>query len=309
MKHIEIIVPVHNEEGNLGLLLERVHAVFQGIAYDYSFIFVDDGSTDSTLSILRAMKTADPRVNYISFSKNFGHQNALKAGLDHSKADVVITMDGDLQHPPELIPLLIEKWEEGYEVVYTLRKDEEQNLGYLKKKSSNLFYRVMNRLADLDMEKGSADFRLLSKKVVSVLQDLEEYELFFRGLVKWVGFRQIGIEYVPEERRSGKSKYTLKKMIRFALQGITSFSTKPLYIAAYLGFAFSMLSLLYIPYILVSYFFGHTVHGWVSVIVTIAFFGGLQLSILGIMGLYLGKIFMQGKKRPLYIIKELGHAK
>ena len=162
----------------------------------------------------------------------------------------------------------------------------------------------MNHMADLEMEEGTADFRLLSKQVVDVLRDLTEHELFFRGLVKWMGFAQIGLEYTPNERISGKSKYTLKKMVRFALTGITSFSTKPLYVAAYLGFFFSIVSFLYFPYAVFSYYFGSTISGWASVIVTIAFFGGLQLCILGIIGLYLGKVFMQVKHRPLYIIKE-----
>ncbi|MGZ3853487.1 MAG: glycosyltransferase, partial [Flavisolibacter sp.] len=165
----------------------------------------------------------------------------------------------------------------------------------------------MNRLAGLDIEKGSADFRLLSKKVLYTLQGIDEHELFFRGLVKWVGFRQVGVTYKANPRTSGQSKYSFGKMLRFAVQGITSFSTKPLYLAAYLGFTFSLLSLLYVPYALTSYFLGHVVSGWASIIVTIAFFGGLQLSILGIIGLYIGKVFMQGKKRPLYIIKELNH--
>jgi glycosyltransferase involved in cell wall biosynthesis len=305
MKLIDIVVPAFNEAENIPELVSRIRTVLAPLPYSYSVMIVDDGSTDNTLSLLRAMAANDPHLKYISLSKNFGHQNAIKAGLDHTKADCVITMDGDLQHPPELIPVLLKHWEEGYEVVYTIRKEDEGHLGYFKRKSSNVFYRIMNGLANIKIEKGSADFRLLSKRVVYILRGMEEHELFYRGLVKWIGFRQIGIDYHAEERKSGKSKYSLVKMIRFGLQGITSFSTKPLYIAAYLGLIFSLLSLLYIPYALLSYFFGHTVSGWVSIIVTISFFGGMQLSILGIIGLYLGKIFMQGKKRPQYIIKEL----
>lgn len=303
MKHIDIIVPVHNEEDNVGLLIQSVHTIFKSLsAYSYSILFVDDGSTDKTLEVLRALSKSDAKVKYLSFSRNFGHQNALKAGLDHSTGDCAISMDGDMQHPAEVIPAMIAKWEEGYDVVYTIRKDT--NTDYLKRKTSNLFYTVLNRMADIDMEKGTADFRLLSQPVVNVIKDLSEYDLFFRGLVKWMGFNQYAIEYVPQQRNAGKSKYTYKKMIRFALQGITSFSTRPLYAAAYLGFMFSLLSLLYIPYAFISYYFGHPVNGWTSMIVTIAFFGGLQLTILGIIGLYLGKLFMQSKGRPLYIVKE-----
>jgi polyisoprenyl-phosphate glycosyltransferase len=307
VKHVNIVVPVHNEEENILSLISEVQEVFETLPYPYSFLIVDDGSTDGTLDLLRMAASADRRIRYISLSKNFGHQNALKAGLDHARGDCVITMDGDLQHPPKLIPELLSYWEEGYDVVYTVRQDDESNTGYFKRKTSHLFYKVMNRLAGLDIEKGSADFRLLSKKVVYTLQAIDEQDVFFRGLVKWVGFRQIGVSYKANPREKGYSKYSLKKMVKFAVQGITSFSTKPLYIAAYLGFAFSLLSLLYIPYALASYLLGHVVSGWASIIVTIAFFGGLQLSILGIIGLYIGKVFMQGKKRPLYIIKELNN--
>jgi glycosyltransferase involved in cell wall biosynthesis len=307
VKHVNIVVPVYDEEENILKLIGQVQDVFETLPYSYSFIIVDDGSTDNTLDLLRGAAAADKRVRYISLSKNFGHQNALKAGFDHARGDCVISMDGDLQHPPELIPTLLKYWEDGYDVVYTLRKDDDSNTGYLKRKTSNLFYRVMNRLAGLEMEKGSADFRLLSKKVLYILQGIDEHELFFRGLVKWVGFKQIGVEYKARARAKGQSKYSFKKMVQFAVQGITSFSTKPLYIAAYLGFIFSLLALLYIPYAVTSYLLGHVVSGWASIIVTIAFFGGLQLSILGIIGLYIGKIFMQGKRRPFYIIKELNH--
>jgi len=300
-------VPVFNEEENILSLIHEVRGVFETLPYSYSFIIVDDGSTDNTLDVLRCASASDKRVRYISLSKNFGHQNALKAGLDHARGDCVITMDGDLQHPPQLIPTLLKHWEEGYDVVYTLRQDDESNTGYFKRKTSNLFYRIMNRMAGLDMEKGSADFRLLSKKVLYILQGIDEHEIFFRGLVKWVGFKQIGIEYKANARTRGQSKYSFKKMLQFAVQGITSFSTKPLYIAAYLGFIFSLAALLYVPYAIASYLLGHVVSGWASIIVTIAFFGGLQLSILGIIGLYIGKIFMQGKRRPFYIIKELNH--
>ncbi len=304
MKHVDIVVPVHNEEENVGLLAAEIGMVFKSLPYNYSVLFVDDGSTDKTLEVLRVLCERNPNVKYLAFSRNFGHQNALKAGLDHSYGDCAISLDGDMQHPPEVIPRMLEKWQEGFDVVYTLRMDLKTETSFLKRKTSSMFYNILNRMADIDMEKGSADFRLLSKPAVDVIKGLTEYDLFFRGLVKWIGFNQVSIEYTPAERKAGVSKYTFKKMVRFALQGITSFSTRPLYAAAYLGFVFSLLSLLYIPYALISYYFGHTLSGWASIIVTIAFFGGLQLTILGIIGLYLGKLFMQSKQRPLYIIKE-----
>jgi dolichol-phosphate mannosyltransferase len=217
--------------------------------------------------------------------------------------DAVIMMDGDMQHPPELIPEMLQQWESGFDVVYTIRKDHKE-MPMMKRKTSNMFYNLINNLSDIDLEPGTADFRLMAKKVVEAFRVFKETDLFMRGLVKWMGFRQIGIEYDPAQRTQGQSKYTLRRMVRFALQGITSFSTRPLYIATYLGFVFSLLSLLYIPYIMYSFYFGHIISGWDSMIATIAFFGGLQLMILGIIGLYLGKLFMQSKQRPLYIVKE-----
>lgn len=303
LKKVDIIIPVHNEESNIGKLIALTKEVLQHTDYEVSFIVVDDGSTDNTLAVLKGISTLQTDVKFISFSKNFGHQIALKAGLDHSFGDCAISMDGDMQHPPEVIPKLLQEWEAGFDIVYTIRQDEASK-ALMKKTSSRFFYTVLNSIADLNMEKGAADFRLLDKKVVAVLKTMNEYEPFFRGLVNWIGFKQTGVEYLPQNRASGVSKYTFRKMLRFAMQGITSFSIRPLYAAAYLGFTFSLLSLLYIPYALISFLMGHPHNGWASLIVTVAFFGGLQLTILGVMGLYLGKLFMQAKQRPLYIIKE-----
>jgi dolichol-phosphate mannosyltransferase len=187
--------------------------------------------------------------------------------------------------------------------VYTIRK-EDKKLPFFKRVTSNSFYKLINWISDIKIEKGTADFRLMNRNVVDVLRGLAEFEPFFRGLVKWAGFQQVPVEYEPNERKSGASKYTSKKMIRFALQGITSFSIRPLYAATYIGFTFAALSTLYIPYALYSYYFGYTISGWSSLIVTVVFFGGLQLMILGIIGIYLGKLFMQNKHRPVYIVKE-----
>ncbi|WP_207491696.1 glycosyltransferase family 2 protein [Aridibaculum aurantiacum] len=304
MKHVVLVVPLYNEEGNIDALLTSIENVFAALpAYSYEVILVDDGSRDNSLQVVKQKAQQDPRVKYISFSRNFGHQNALKAGLDMADGDCVISMDADMQHPPSLIPTMLQHWEAGFDVVYTVRQ-EGADLSAFKKRSSSTFYQILNWLSEIDVEQGTPDFRLIGRNVLNELKRLNEYDLFFRGLVKWVGFKQISIPYQQEERFSGKSKYTLKKMMRFALQGITSFSIRPLYAAAYLGFAISLLSLLYLPYALYSYYFGRTISGWASVIVTIAFFGGLQLTILGIIGIYLGKLFMQSKGRPLYIIKE-----
>ncbi len=302
-KRISIVIPVCNEEANIAIVIAALQDVFQPLPYAYDVCFVDDGSTDGTLDELKQQSANHSNLFFISLSRNFGHQNALKAGLDMVDGDCVIMMDGDMQHPPDLIPELIQQWALGYDIVYTIRKDHKE-MPLMKRKTSNMFYNLINNLSDIELEQGTADFRLMDKKVVEVFRAFKEIDLFMRGLIKWMGFRQIGIEYDPAQRTKGKSKYTLKKMIRFALQGITSFSTRPLYLAAYLGFIFSVLSLLYVPYIIWSYYFGHAISGWASMIATIAFFGGLQLMILGIIGMYLGKLFMQSKQRPHYIVKE-----
>lgn len=296
-----IIIPVFNEEGNIKTIVTAINKAFEKLLYDYYLLFVDDGSTDNTLNIIEGLSADNNNIKFISFSRNSGHQVALKAGIDYSDADCTISMDGDMQHPPSLIADMLAKWKAGYEVVYTIRK-EQKDLSFFKRKTSALFYKLLSMLSNIELENGSADFRLLDKKVTNQLKQLKENDIFLRGLVKWIGFKQIAIGYQPMERHSGNSKYSYKKMLRLALQGITSFSTKPLYIATYIGFFFSILSLLYLPYAGYSYFFGHAVSGWVSLIVTVAFFGGLQLMILGIIGLYLGKLFMQSKGRPMYII-------
>lgn len=302
-KKISIVVPVCNEKGNVPLLVEAVCNAMEPLPYNYSITFIDDGSNDGTVEAIKEQGIIRKNIFFIALSRNFGHQNALKAGLDLSDGDAVISMDGDLQHPPDLIPELIKNWEAGFDIVYTIRKDH-QEIPMMKRKTSAMFYDFMNRLSDIELEAGTADFRLMDKRVVAASRQFTEMDLFWRGLVKWVGFKQVGIEYEPAERKFGKSKYTYKKMMQFALRGITSFSTKPLSIAIYLGFTFSILSLLYVPYVLYSLYFGHPLSGWASMIVTVAFFGGLQLMILGIIGMYLGKLFMQSKERPHYIIKE-----
>ncbi len=303
IKTISIVIPVYNETGNLVLMADAIAKAMRPLSYKYNIIFVNDGSSDDTLFFIKQLADKRPEVDYISFSRNFGHQNALKAGFDMSYSDAVISMDGDMQHPPEVLPQLIKLWEEGNEVVYTVRKDH-QEIPRMKRKSSDLFYKVLNRLSSIELEQGTADFRLLDKKAVNALREIKEYDLFWRGLVKWIGFKQISIEYEPGVRISGESKYTYKKMMELALKGITSFSTKPLTIAIYLGFISSFISFLFIPYAVISYYYGHPISGWASIIVTIAFFGGLQLMILGIIGVYLGKLFMQNKERPHYIISE-----
>jgi len=308
-KSIAIVIPSYNEATNIDVLIQALNETIININYNFKFIFVDDGSSDETVAILKEKSKEHKHTYYLELSRNFGHQNALKAGIDLVKNDVdaIISMDGDMQHPPKIIPKLIEKWEEGFEVVYTIR-EEDKKLGFVKNKTSNLFYGLMNKLSDIKFEPGTADFRLIDKKVAQVFSDFTENELFIRGIINWVGFKQYAIHYEPNERYSGKSKYTVGKMMRFAVQGITSFSTKPLSMAIILDISLSVMAFIfYISYVLYSIYYGHVISGWASVITTVVFFGGLNLVVLGIIGVYIGKLFMQSKGRPNYLISSTNY--
>ena len=304
MKKISIVIPAYNEEGNLMPVYQRIKSVFEKMqGYGFEIIFVNDGSRDNTQSRLEEMALDFPEIKYIEFSRNFGHQPAVKAGMDYADGNVIISMDGDLQHPPELIPQMVQKWEQGYDIVYTIRSYPKE-ISYFKRKTSDLFYRFLSQISDVDLTNGGgSDFRLINASVAQVMKNLKEDDLFLRGLTSWMGFNQTGIEFVAGERFSGQSSYDLKKMLKFAFTGITSFSVKPLYLATYLGFIFSSLSLLYIPYVLYAFLTKTEISGWASLIMTIVFFGGVQLIILGILGIYLGKIFKQVKGRPNYIVR------
>jgi len=302
-KLVSIVLPAHNESGNIEIITERINSSFSHERYNLEIIFIDDGSTDDTLEKIKNLQSINSQIFFIELSRNFGHQNALKAGLDCANGDCIISMDCDLQHPPEIISSLLQKWEEGFDIVYT-RREESQNLSYLKRKSSNIFYSFISWLSDIKIEKGTSDFRLIDRRVADVFMRFKENDLFIRGLIKWVGFSQIAIDYHPQDRHSGCSKYTFQKMVRFAFNGITSLSIRPLYLAVYLGFILSLLSFLYLPYVIWSYYYsGHYAYGWGSVILTVVFFSGLQLCVLGIIGIYIGKMFMQVKDRPVYIVK------
>lgn len=305
MKKISIVIPSHNEEGNIKVVHDRIQNVFMSLSdYQYEIIFVNDGSRDTTQQKIEELAKEFSQIKYIEFSRNFGHQYAVKAGLDFADGNAVICMDGDLQHPPELIPKMIKKWEEGYDVVFTIRNYSEK-ISFFKKVTSNFFYKILSQLSDFDtVKKGGADFRLMDRSANDVIKNLHESDLFLRGLTSWIGFKQTGIEYVAEDRHSGKSSYNLKKMVSLAFTGITAFSVKPLYLAAYLGFIFSLVSVIgYVGYVIYSFVSKTEISGWASLIMTIVFFGGVQLVILGIIGIYLGKIFKQVKERPNYIIR------
>jgi dolichol-phosphate mannosyltransferase len=301
---LSIVIPTFNEEGNIEILYSKLIETLMPLEIDeFEFVFVDDGSQDRSLELIKKLSKDDSRVKYISFSRNFGHQPALKAGLDHAKFAGVISLDADLQHPVELIPEMIEKWKNGAEVVYTKRKDV--SLPWFKRTTSKLFYRIINTLSQIKLEDGVADFRLLDQKVIHALRAYKESNLFIRGLIPALGFKQESIDYTPHKRFAGETKYSFSKMIRFALTGITSLSAKPLYFSIYFGVFFAMLAFIYGLYAIYVFAFGHeTIPGWTSIIASILLIGGIQLIMIGIIGIYLGKVFAQSKGRPNYIIAE-----
>lgn len=302
--NICILSAAYNEGENLLVFYHAVKKVIDKLPYTFEFCFVNDGSKDDTLSVIRALAKKDESVKYISFSRNFGQQIALKAGIDTINADAIIMMDSDLQHPPEMIPDLIDIWlSKNVNMVNTLR-EEDQDLSWFKRQSSKNFYKILNKVSDLELEPGQADFRLIDRQVTETLKNTKEQDVFLRGMIQWIGFDQATIKYKANKRFAGESKYTFSKMLRLALAGITSFSIKPLYTAIYMGFFIAFLSFLYLPYVMYSLAIGKAVDGWASLLVTVAFFGGLNLIVLGVLGIYIGKILIQNKERPLYIVQE-----
>lgn len=303
-KLISVVVPFYNEEGNVLPFFEELKKHIPG-KYNVEYVLVDDGSRDATLSMIKKLSEVDKSIKYLSFSRNFGHQYALKAGIDYATGDAVITLDGDFQHPPKLIPLMLEKWETGlYKIIFSRRRDEKGQI--IKNFTSRFFYNLINGMSEIKIDPGSADFRLLDKVAVELIKSSQESTLFLRGLVSWTGFRSYGIDYTPEHRSWGESKYTYSKMIRLALDAITSFSIVPLRIATFVGFFMSLFSGIYGLYAVIVFLTNRSsvIIGWPSVIISVLFIGGLQLLILGIVGEYIGKIFLETKKRPLYIIQD-----
>lgn len=304
-KLISIVIPVYNEVENIAPFFAELSKSIPK-QYKTEYIFVDDGSTDQTLRQIKRLATRNKTVKYLSFTRNFGHQYALKAGLDYAQGESVITLDGDFQHPPSLIPYMLEEWERGgNKIVYTMRQDE-QSKTTLKGLTSKLFYKMINSLSEITIDAGTADFRLLDKEVVKIIRDSQESTLFLRGLVAWLGYQSLAIPYSQGRRKWGTSKYTYSKMLRLALDAITSFSIVPLRIATVVGFFMSLFSGVYGAYAIVVFLMDKesVIIGWPSVIISVLFIGGLQLLILGIVGEYIGKIFLESKKRPLYIIQE-----
>jgi polyisoprenyl-phosphate glycosyltransferase len=307
-RKISVVVPVYNEAANIPVLYKELSEQLSNVPFTLEFIFVDDGSTDGSLQIIKDLAMQVNNVYYIELSRNFGHQYALKAGLDVSNGDCVVSMDCDLQHPPDVVLKMIKKWEEGYDVVYT-RRSPNKNLSWLKRKTSSLFYAFMDKISDLKLESGTADFRLMNRNALNAFAHLNESELFIRGLVKWAGFRQTAIDYEPRDRHSGETKYNLKKMLSFAFRGITAFSVRPLQMIAYLGILLFLISMILVPYAIVSYLMGKAVSGWTSLMISVIFFGSLQLLMTGVLGLYISKLVIQSKQRPHYFIRDTNYSK
>lgn len=301
---ISVIVPSFNEEKNVPLIYERLTSTLSQISDDYEIIFVNDCSKDNTLEVIKQLSKKDSHVKYISFSRNFGHQIAVSAGLDLCKGNAVVIIDGDLQDPPELILEMYEKYKEGYKVVYARRKTREGETLF-KKATAKIFYRILAAMTSIEIPVDVGDFRLIDKVVVKHLKNMPEKSKYLRGQISWIGYKQTFVEYHRDARLYGKTNYPLKKMLRLAFDGITAFSDKPLKMASAIGIISAILSLLAIVYALISHFiFDSAVSGWTSLIISVLFIGGVQLITIGIIGEYIARINNDVRNRPLYIIEE-----
>jgi len=301
---LSVVIPAYNEKDNIAPLAAAIgEALPRGMKRE--LIFVNDGSSDGSLDTLRALAASDPNVRYISFSRNFGHQAALRAGIEAARGECTVMMDGDFQHPPALIPQLIDAYRRGYDIVQTRRLDDDAPASLGKRLTSRLFYSLVNALSDTRIEPGTADFRLLSRRAREAVLALREHNLFLRGALPWIGLPTAIIDYVPAERRSGVSKYSLSKMFSLALDGITSFSIRPLRLTSFAGLLISGAGFAYALYALaVRLFTDRAVEGWTSLLISVLIIGGIQLLSLGIAGEYLGKLFLEAKGRPHYIVAE-----
>jgi polyisoprenyl-phosphate glycosyltransferase len=300
-----VVIPVYNEAEVLPTLYGRLTRVMEGLGATYEIIFVDDGSTDVSAKLVEDLRAQDARVKLVSLSRNFGHQVAITAGLDYSSGEAVVVMDADLQDPPEMIPQLIAQWRVGYDVVFAVRASRSGD-GVFKRSTASLFYRLLRYLTATEIPANAGDFRLMSWRAVETLRRIRERNRFVRGLVGWIGFRHTSVTFARDARHAGETKYPLRKMARFALNGIIAFSFVPLQLATYLGFTVSLISFVYILYAVgLRLFTDQTVHGWASVMVAVLFMGGVQLISLGIIGEYIGRIFEEVKQRPLYVIDKL----
>ncbi|MBU2366790.1 MAG: glycosyltransferase family 2 protein [Alphaproteobacteria bacterium] len=300
---LAVVIPVFNEEAGVAALAMRLGEVLVGLA-DYHIVFVDDGSSDNTAAALKAVSDVDDRVKYILLSKNCGHQTAMRAGLEHVDADCIVTMDGDFQHPPEFIPTMIAQWRKGAKVVLT-RRTGEQRLSAFKRSTSGVYYRLLNGLSDVQLEEGAADFRLVDRSVLTSLRRFTEHDIFYRGIIPLVGYKVVTLNYELQDRRFGKSKYSLRKMLRLGIKGVLSSSTKPLRLAMVGAFAVFASAAIYLLYVLIFFFLvGAPLTGWTSVILTVLILGATQLFVLGIIGEYVGQLLIESRRRPSYFIVE-----
>jgi dolichol-phosphate mannosyltransferase len=302
---ISVVVPVYNESAGIRAFHERTAKVLGGLpGASFELVYVDDGSADDSFAQLARLAADDARVRVVKLSRNFGHQIAITAGLDRARGDCAVVIDADLQDPPEVIARMVEKWRDGFDVVYGVRC-KRRGEGALKLLTASAFYRVLDRITGIRIPVDVGDFRLMSRRALDELARLREKDRFVRGLVSWIGFAQTGVEYERDVRFAGETKYPYRKMIKFALDGITSFSTAPLKLASWLGYATSVLAFLYLASVFVQRAMGITVQGWATIMVALLFLGGVQLICLGIMGEYLGRVFNEIKPRPIYVVEQV----
>lgn len=300
-----IVIPLHDEEAVLPLLYERLVAVLDSLQGDSEVILVDDGSRDGTYGLAVELHNRDPRVKVVRFSRNFGHQIALSAGLDLASGDAVVTMDGDLQHPPETIPDLVGAWRDGHDIVYGVMA-ERQGESVAKGVTARAFYRFFGWLANIDSPAAAGDFRLVDRKALNAFRAMRESNRYLRGMFSWVGFRQTGVAFVSPPRPAGRSKYTFGRMIRLATNAIVSFSDRPLRLALTLGFVVSLGSVLFgLSAVVVKLTGGFAVPGWASIMILVGIVGGIQLMVIGVIGEYVARIYDEVKRRPLYVVREL----
>ncbi len=310
MKKVSLLIPAYNEEETLGLLYNELNKAIDDIpGYEFEILFVNDGSNDNTLNILRNLQKRDPRINYISFSRNFGKETAMAAGFDYVSGDAVVIMDADLQDPPRLIKEMILYWEEGYDDVYARRRTREGET-WFKKFTSSSFYRLLQTMTKIPIQEDTGDFRLLDRRAIESLKKFREKQRYTKGMFSWIGFNKKEILYDRKPRAAGKTKWNYLKLFNLALEGVTSFTTFPLRISTILGILVSIFSIVYMFVILIkSMIWKDPVKGYPSMMVTILFLGGVQLISLGIIGEYIGRIFNETKYRPLYIIDEHNNEK
>ncbi len=300
---LSIIVPVYNEEANIELLFSRLHIVLKQLNLNHEIIFINDGSVDNSFKILKKLAMECDEVKYIDFSRNFGHQVAVSAGIDHCQGNAVVIIDADLQDPPEIIPVLYDKLKEGYQVVYARRKSRSGE-GFLKKFTAKLFYRFLAKITSVKIPLDTGDFRIMDRRIVSVLKQMPEQQKFLRAQIAWAGFKQTYVEFDRDQRNAGETGYTYRKMIRFALDGITGFSNLPLKFATIAGFIVSGITFIISLYALYARFVSKDfVPGWTSLILAVLFIGGVQLISIGIIGEYISRLSTNVRKRPLYIIQ------